>query len=95
MSTCAQVDKSLNMRSDVGTSVNMVVRVSNVHSTDNARATVDIFYPARAAETGDFFYLLPDCGLSTSVTVSNPFPDSPPLPFTASLQFHLSSALTH
>ena len=72
MSTCAQVDKSLTMRSDVGTSVNMVVRVSNVRSTDIARATLDIFYPAWAAETGDFFYLLPDCGLSTSVTVCIP-----------------------
>ena len=95
MSTFVKVNESLTMRSDVGTSVNMVVRVSNVHSTDIAKATVDIFYPARAAETGDFFYLLPDCGLSTSVTVCNPFPDSPPLPFTAFLQFHLSSALTH
>ena len=71
MSMCAQMDKSLNMRSDVGTLVSMVVRVTNTRSTDIARATLDIFYPARATETGDFFYLLPDCGLSTNVTVSN------------------------
>ena len=71
MSVCAQVDKSLNMRSDVGDLVGVEVRVSNTHSTDIAEATLDIFYPARAAETGDFFYLLPDCGLSINVTVSN------------------------
>ena len=70
MSACVQVGE-LNMRSDVGTLVGMEVRVTNTHSTDIGKATVDIFYPAWAAETGDFFYLLPDCGLSTSVTVSS------------------------
>ena len=69
MSACVQVGE-LNMRSDVGDLVGMEVRVTNTHSTDIAEATVDIFYPAQAAETGDFFFLLPDCELTTTDPVS-------------------------
>jgi hypothetical protein len=61
------VREPLNVRSDVGAAVNMEVRVSNARSTDVSEATVDIFYPARAQETGDFFYLLPDCEVSRSI----------------------------
>jgi integrin alpha 8 len=62
------VKEPLNMRSDVGAAVSMEVKVSNAHSTDISKATVDIFYPARAQETGDLFYLLPDCRVSGSIT---------------------------
>jgi integrin alpha 8 len=55
-------------RSDVGTGVAMEVRVRNTRSTDVGTATVDIFYPASAAETGDLFFLLPDCEVTTTIT---------------------------
>ena len=55
------------MRSDVGAAVSMEVRVSNIRST--VKATLDIFYPAQAMETGGFFYLLPDCSVSASIIV--------------------------
>ena len=32
-------------------------------------AIVDIFYPAYAEETREHFYLLPDCGVTSSITV--------------------------
>ena len=53
----------------MGGAVSMEVRVTNAHSTDIATATLDIFYPAQAMETGDFFYLLPDCSVSASIIV--------------------------
>ena len=65
------------MRSDVGAAVSMEVRVSNIRSTVNA--TLDIFYPAQAMETGGFFYLLPDCSVSVSIIVRT-IPLPPVLP---------------
>ena len=57
------------MRSDVGALVSMEVRVSNVRSTDVDSALLSIFYPASAPETGNYFYLLPDCGVATLISV--------------------------
>ena len=57
------------MRSDVGALVSMEVRVSNVHSTDVDSALLSIFYPASAPETGNYFYLLPDCGVTKLISV--------------------------
>ena len=56
-------------RSDVGSLVSLVVKVSNVRSTSVSTAIVDIFYPAYAEETREHFYLLPDCGVTSSITV--------------------------
>ena len=87
MCIAVQVEEPLNMRSDVGAAVSMEVRVSNAHSTDISEATVDIFYPARAQETGDLFYLLPDCRVSGSITVRT----APSL--SLSLIFHATTPL--
>ena len=57
------------MRSDVGALVSMEVRVSNVRSTDVDSALLSIFYPASAPETGDYFYLLPDCSVLIPISV--------------------------
>ena len=57
------------MRSEVGALVSMEVRVSNVRSTDVENAVVSIFYPASSPETGEHFYLLPDCGVSSTIRV--------------------------
>ena len=56
-------------RSDVGSLVSLVVKMSNVRSTSVSTAIVDIFYPAYAEETREHFYLLPDCGVTSSITV--------------------------
>ena len=53
----------------MGALVSMEVRVSNVRSTDVENAVVSIFYPASSPETGEYFYLLPDCGVSSLITV--------------------------
>ena len=81
------------MRSDVGAAVSMEVRVSNARSTDISEATVDIFYPARAQETGDLFYLLPDCRVSGSITVSTTslLYSSASLPFSHTISLHPES----
>ena len=50
-------------RQSVGVEYVMEVEVKNVRSTTVNNAVVDIYYPHRSDETGDYFYLLPNCML--------------------------------
>jgi hypothetical protein len=61
---------SVRERSEVGMRVAMEVTVTNVRSSTINNAELTIFYPASSRETGDLFFLLPDCDLTTSSTVT-------------------------
>lgn len=58
--------EDLRERSDVGTRILVDVTVQNVRSTTIGTTMVNIYYPAK---TGDFFFLLPDCDVTTSSNV--------------------------
>jgi hypothetical protein len=58
------------LRANVGREVIMEVTVSNVHTANLSKAVLSIFYPASSTETGDYFYILPHCELTTAITVN-------------------------
>ena len=70
----------------MGMPVSMEVRVSNARSSQVQNAELVIYYPARADETGDYFYLLPDCVTGTAIMVCE---------FSLSLSLSLSPQSTH
>ena len=72
-------------RQSVGVEYVMEVEVKNVRSTTVNIAVLDIYYPHRSDETGDYFYLLPNCMLDTEVLIQHVLPPSSPSPFTSHL----------
>jgi hypothetical protein len=60
--------ESPQWRANVGAEVIMEVTVSNIHTAKLSKAVLSIFYPASSTETGDYFYILPHCELTTAIT---------------------------
>ena len=59
----SQQPESPENRQSVGVELDMEVVLKNVRSTTVNNAMLEIYYPHRSDETGDYFYLLPNCML--------------------------------